>query len=101
MYIAEWQCKAIPIVMAVFPVVREMEKAVFGQNSFYYHKGQFQTYGILRPKAIPDQDVLGEEELAVAGEEGMLFAEEAEALAEAGWEDGLGMDLRHTMIIDK
>ena len=44
---------------------------------FYYYKEQEQSLGIPIPIVVPDRDVLGEEELKAAREEGLLFVEEA------------------------
>lgn len=64
--------------MEAFAVIRAEEKRVFKEKSFYYHKERFLQYSIPMPTVEPDLDVLEDEILAAAGQEGLLFAEEAE-----------------------
>ncbi|RDL33724.1 uncharacterized protein BP5553_08092 [Venustampulla echinocandica] len=78
-----WREKAIAAALEAFTAVREEEKRVFGVKSFYYYKEQLVLLGIPMPAVVPDPDVVDDEGLEQGGEEGLLFAEEAEE-AEGG-----------------
>ena len=77
-FIMRWRTRAVEVAVEAFAVMRAEEKRVFGEKSFYYHKERFLQYGIPMPTVEPDLDVLEDEILAAAGQEGLLFAEEAE-----------------------
>ncbi|RDL34485.1 uncharacterized protein BP5553_07613 [Venustampulla echinocandica] len=83
-FIRRWREHAIKAALEAFAAVREEEKRVFGEKSYYYYKERLELLGIPMPAVVPDPDVLGDEELEEAGGEGLLFAEEGE--------EGVGAD---------
>jgi len=79
-FIEAWREKAVEVALSAFAVMKAEERRVFGPKSFYYHRDRFLRQGIPMPVVSPDTDVLDEEVLKTANQEGFMFAEEAEDL---------------------
>jgi hypothetical protein len=75
-YIKQWRRKTVPVVLRLYQEMIDEEKRAFGDKSFYYHLELSRANGTPMPAIEADADVLDEEVVRAASEEGLLFAEE-------------------------
>lgn len=77
-YIAQWRKRAEQTALEAFEVVKEEERRVFGEKSYFYHRERLDQQGIPIPTMSDDEEELDEGLVGRDRTVAMGFAEEGQ-----------------------
>jgi hypothetical protein len=83
-YVEDWRRRAVAAAVDAFAVVREAEKRVFGEKSYFFHLDRLENAGVPFPTIDPDED-----EGCESGEAEVQGDCTQTAFAEAGMEEAM------------